>query len=80
MSDTTRTVNIGLIGLGTVGGGTARTIEHNRDEYLRAYGIDLRIAKACALDPEQAAAAGIPAEAFTTDWHDVVVTGPTKFT
>ena len=72
MSDTTRTVNIGLIGLGTVGGGTARTIEHNRDEYLRAYGIDLRIAKACALDPEQAAAAGIPAEAFTTDWHDVV--------
>ena len=32
MSDTTRTVNIGLIGLGTVGGGTARTIEHNRDE------------------------------------------------
>lgn len=72
MSETIRTVNIGLIGLGTVGGGTALTIAHNRDEYLRAYGIDLRVAKACALEPERAAELGIEPEAFTTDWRDVV--------
>lgn len=72
MPGTTRTVNVGIIGLGTVGGGTALTIAHNRDEYLRAFGVDLRIAKACALEPERAAELGIAPEAFTTDWRDVV--------
>ena len=55
MPETTRTVNVGLIGLGTVGGGTALTIARNRDEYLRAFGVDLRVTKACALEPERAA-------------------------
>lgn len=72
MPETTRTVNVGLIGLGTVGGGTALTIARNRDEYLRAFGVDLRVTKACALEPERAAELGIAPEAFTTDWHDVV--------
>lgn len=72
MSNTTRTVNVGLIGLGTVGGGVARVIARHHDEYLRAYGIDLRLKKASALEPERAAELGIAPEAFTTDWHDVV--------
>ncbi len=72
MSNTTRTVNVGLIGLGTVGGGVARVIARHHDEYLRAYGIDLRLAKASALEPERAAELGIAPEAFTTDWHEVV--------
>ena len=40
MPSTTRTVNVGLIGLGTVGGGVARVIARHHDEYLSAYGID----------------------------------------
>ena len=72
MDSTARTVNVGLIGLGTVGGGVARLIERHRDEYLKAYGIDLRLKKASALEPGRAAELGIAPENFTTDWHDVV--------
>ena len=32
MPSTTRTVNVGLIGLGTVGGGVARVIARHHDE------------------------------------------------
>ncbi|WP_066833252.1 homoserine dehydrogenase [Collinsella ihumii] len=72
MDSTARTVNVGLIGLGTVGGGVARLIERHRDEYLKAYGIDLHLKKASALEPGRAAELGIAPENFTTDWHDVV--------
>ena len=72
MSENTRTVNVGLIGLGTVGGGVARTILAHHDRYLAAYGIDLKIARACGLVWEQAEAAGIAREQFTNDWKEVV--------
>ena len=72
MDGTARTVNVGLIGLGTVGGGVARTVARHRDEYLAAYGIDLRITRACALEPERARELGFPDEAFTSDWREVV--------
>ncbi|MFR2031240.1 MAG: hypothetical protein ACLS3M_07525 [Collinsella sp.] len=48
MSEPLRTVNVGLIGLGTVGG-VARLIKSHHDEYLAAYGIDLKLTRACAL-------------------------------
>ena len=50
----------------------ARLIKSHHDEYLAAYGIDLKLTRACALAWEQAEAAGIEREAFTSDWHDVV--------
>ena len=66
------TVNIGIIGLGTVGGGTARVILNRHDDFMKHYGYDLQIKRACALEPERAAELGIDTGAFTTDWHDVV--------
>ena len=72
MQDTDRTVNVGLIGLGTVGGGVAKVIARHRDEYRKAYGIDLRIKRACALDAERAAELGFTGDTFTQGWHDVV--------
>ena len=72
MHQSTRTVNVGLIGLGTVGGGVFQLIESHAEKYRRAYGIDLRIARACGLDESRARELGVTAEQFTTDWRDVV--------
>ena len=67
-----RTVNVGIIGLGTVGGGVARLILSHHDDYVASYGIDLNVKRGCALDRDAAAAVGITGDAFTDDWHDVV--------
>ncbi|MGB1111301.1 MAG: homoserine dehydrogenase, partial [Gammaproteobacteria bacterium] len=47
-------VNIGLLGLGTVGGGTARVLARNADEIARRAGRGIRISHAAALgiDPD----------------------------
>ncbi len=66
-----RTVNVGIIGLGTVGGGVVEVIQRNHDLYLDAYGIDLRIVRACALQPERAAELGLGEGVFTPDWREV---------
>lgn len=66
-----RSVNIGIIGLGTVGGGVVRLVQRHHDDYLKHYGIDLRIAKACSRSGAQAETLGVT-DVFTTDWHDVV--------
>lgn len=72
MEQSTRTVHIGLIGLGTVGGGVFRLIESHADRYRAAHGIDLSIARACGLDAGRARALGVSDEQFTSDWREVV--------
>lgn len=71
MDKTPQTVNVGIIGLGTVGGGTVQVIDEHRAEYLDAYGIDLRVKCGCSLEPEVAAELGLTGDAFTSDWRDI---------
>ncbi len=66
-----RTVNVGIIGLGTVGGGFVRLLARHHDDYVTAYGVDLRLARACARNPRHAEELGLAPGVFTTDWHDV---------
>ena len=66
-----RTVGIGIIGLGTVGGGTFRLIERHRDKYRSAYGIDLAVVRACSLDEAAARDMGVAEGVWCADWHDV---------
>lgn len=66
------TVNIGIVGLGTVGGGVVRLLQRHHDDYLASYGVDLRLAKACARSPRRAEELGLEEGVFTTDWRDVV--------
>lgn len=66
-----RSVNIGIIGLGTVGGGVVRLIKQHHDDYLEHYGIDLVLKKACSRVDTEAKALGVE-DVFTFDWHDVV--------
>lgn len=64
-----RTVNVGIIGLGTVGGGVARLILSHHDDYVANYGIALALAR--CLRP-RTRRRRVPAasrdDAFTTDW------------
>ncbi|MCB1876778.1 MAG: homoserine dehydrogenase [Chromatiales bacterium] len=66
-------VKVGLLGLGTVGGGTARVLQRNFDEIARRAGREIRIVHAAARDlppgqiPE--GAEGIP---ITEDAFEVV--------
>ena len=42
-------VNVGLLGVGTVGGGTARVLTHNADEITRRAGMPIRVLHAAGL-------------------------------
>lgn len=66
-------VKVGLLGLGTVGGGTARVLKRNFDEIARRAGREIRVVHAASRD---ISADFIPAEAqdcqLTTDAFEVV--------
>ena len=66
-----RTVGIGIIGLGTVGGGTFRLIERHRDKYREAYGIEVAVVRACSLDETAARELGVSEGVWTSDWREV---------
>ena len=66
-----RTVGIGIIGLGTVGGGTFRLIERHRDKYREAYGIEAAVVRACSLDETAAHKLGVGEGVWTNDWREV---------
>lgn len=72
MQPSTRTVNVGIIGLGTVGGGVYRLITTHAERYRKNLGIDLRIARVCNRSEKRARELGIDPEQFTSDWRDVV--------
>ena len=46
-------VNIGLLGLGTVGGGTATVLQDNAAEISRRLGREVRISAVCDLSEEK---------------------------
>lgn len=72
MQQASRTVHVGIIGLGTVGGGVFRLIQTHAEQYRAALGIDLHIARACGLDEDRARELGVTPEQFTSDWREVV--------
>lgn len=48
-------VNIGLLGLGTVGGGTAAVLRDNAEEISRRLGREIRISAMCDLSEKKPA-------------------------
>ena len=64
-------VRIGLVGIGTVGGGCIDILAAHSAEFSRYYGVDIELARVCSLEPEQAAAHGV-ADIFTMDYHDIL--------
>jgi homoserine dehydrogenase len=65
-------VKVGLLGLGTVGGGTAVVLKRNAEEIARRAGRGIEIDFIATLEPEQAAALGIENIRLTKDAFEVV--------
>jgi len=67
-----RTVNIGLLGLGTIGSGVVRLLRTRADLILRRTGLALQLARVADRDPSRAREVGVEAQCFTTDCFEVL--------
>ncbi|MDQ7075656.1 MAG: homoserine dehydrogenase [Gammaproteobacteria bacterium] len=65
-------VNVGLLGLGTVGGGTATVLLRNAEEIARRAGRGIVISHAADLNTERAAELGLTEAKISSDAHAVV--------
>lgn len=65
-------INIGIIGLGTVGGGTYDLLIRKSEIISSRVGNKLKIKKACDRREELKDELNIPDEVFTTDFRDVI--------
>lgn len=66
-----RTVNIGIVGLGTVGGGVARIINRHKEDFLRHQGVDINLKLVVDRYDGLAKELGL-SQVFSDDWHDLV--------
>ncbi|MGB1009713.1 MAG: homoserine dehydrogenase, partial [Thiolinea sp.] len=65
-------VRVGLLGLGTVGGGTATVLSRNAEEIARRAGRGITIDYAAALDTSNAASLGLTTARLSNNALDVV--------
>lgn len=59
MKEKSKSIRLGLLGIGTVGGGTCDILQKEHDAILQRTGFDFRIAKVLARHPEKAKRHGI---------------------
>jgi homoserine dehydrogenase len=65
-------VNVGLIGLGTVGQGVARLLTERRDLLARRLGTELVLKRAAEIDPERRRQAPLEPERLTSRARDIL--------
>ena len=44
-------VKIGLVGTGTVGGGCLDILSKHKEDFLRHFGVDVKLARVCSRNP-----------------------------
>ena len=66
-----RPINVGIIGLGTVGASVAKMILKHGEDYKRYYGLDIRLAAVAALDDAPVKELGLE-DIFSFDGNDVI--------
>ena len=66
-----KTINVGMIGLGTVGGGVVRVLKKHHDDFVRDQGIDLNLVAVASRVPEEAVDLGVT-DIFSLDGYDVI--------
>jgi homoserine dehydrogenase len=66
-----KTINVGLIGLGTVGGGVVRILQNHHDDFIRDQGVDLKLVAVASRESEEAVNLGIR-DIFHDDGAEVI--------
>ncbi len=66
-----KTVKVGLIGLGTVGGGVERILQKHRADFLRDQGVDIELTQVDSTDKAQAVELGVE-DIFTNDGFAII--------
>ena len=66
-----RPIKVGLIGLGTVGGGVVRILQAHREDFLRDQGVDIQLAACASINRAEAETLGV-ADIFTSDGYDII--------
>ena len=64
-------VKVGLVGMGTVGGGCVDIYMKHKEDFKRHLGVDLELARVCARETDCAEKYGLQ-DIFTTDFNDIV--------
>ncbi len=67
-----RTINVGLIGLGTVGSGVVEIFRKHTDDFRLRAGVDIALTRFADRDEGRAAQLGLPEGSFTTDAAEVI--------
>ena len=67
-----RTINVGLVGLGTVGSGVVEILQRHREHFAVRAGVDLALVRCADRDPARAEALGLGSDVFTTDIADII--------
>lgn len=67
----TKTVKIGLLGLGTVGGGVYKLLQRQEEEMVKKTGAHVEIVKILVHNINKPRE-GVPAELLTDDWNDII--------
>ncbi len=67
-----RTINVGLIGLGTVGSGVVEIFDRHREDFARRAGVDIRLTRFADRTTERFTDLGLDPAACSDDWRSVV--------
>ena len=67
-----RTINIGIIGGGTVGGGVVQALRRNGALMASRLGVRLRVGRIAVRSPRKKRSVKLPKSALTSDWKSVV--------
>lgn len=65
-------INIGLFGLGTVGGGVYNILQNNRDLIAQKLGYPINIKKICEIDPKKVQSHHVPSSKVTARASEVL--------
>src|ERR1051325_1500392 len=69
-----RAVNVGMVGMGTVGGATLRILDENAAEIERRCGFPIHVRAAASLEVDKREEISTPAgkRFLSRDWHEAV--------